>query len=109
MAIVSLGADTEDQHELAPAWASVADIYFDGPDCLQVGDVRAWRSAGLINDCDLTSLLDLWRKGPLPSSRPQIFISTGSALMDNLTIGYLLERLSNVQSRQICESRIQSR
>lgn len=89
--IVSLGADTEDQHELAAAWASIAEIYFDGPDCLQVGDLRAWRSAGLIAENNLTSLLELWRGGPRSSDRPRIFISTGSALLDNLTIAYLLE------------------
>jgi ornithine cyclodeaminase/alanine dehydrogenase-like protein (mu-crystallin family) len=107
--IVSLGADTENQHELAPAWASIADIYFDGPDCLQVGDVRAWRSAGLIGDGELISLLDLWRDGPRASDRPRIFISTGSALMDNLTIAYLLEQESTVPPRSRRESEVQSR
>jgi ornithine cyclodeaminase/alanine dehydrogenase-like protein (mu-crystallin family) len=107
--IVSLGADTEDQHELAPAWASAADIYFDGPDCLQVGDLRTWRSAGLIADDNLTSLLDLWRNGPRTSERTRIFISTGSALLDNLTIAYLLEQSSPTQPLRRRESEPQSR
>jgi ornithine cyclodeaminase/alanine dehydrogenase-like protein (mu-crystallin family) len=107
--IISLGADTEDQHELAPAWASAADIYFDGPDCLQVGDLRAWREAGLIAENDLTSLLDLWRNGPRPSERPRVFISTGSALLDNLTIAYLLEQSPPDQPSRRLKSETQNR
>jgi ornithine cyclodeaminase/alanine dehydrogenase-like protein (mu-crystallin family) len=107
--IVSLGADSEDQHELAPAWASAADIYFDGPDCLQVGDIRAWRSAGFIAEDNLTSLLDLWRNGPRASNRPRIFISTGCALLDNLTIAYLLEQSSPALSHPHREPEAQGR
>lgn len=91
--IVSLGADSEDQHELMPEWASAADIYVNGPDCLHVGDIQAWRAAGIIKEENITSLLQLWRNGPVSgSARPRVFISTGSALLDNLTIAYLLER-----------------
>lgn len=93
--VVSLGADTADQHELAPDWARTADVYVDGPDCLQVGDVRAWRAAGLVREPDLVPLLELWRHGPRSApGRKRVFVSTGSALLDNLTIVYLLERLA---------------
>jgi ornithine cyclodeaminase/alanine dehydrogenase-like protein (mu-crystallin family) len=93
--VISLGADTEEQHELSPDWPCVADVYVDGADCRRVGDVRAWLAAGLVVERDLTDLLGLWRDGPRPvTGRTRIFISTGSALLDNLTIGYLLEHAS---------------
>jgi ornithine cyclodeaminase/alanine dehydrogenase-like protein (mu-crystallin family) len=108
--IISLGADTEDQHELSPAWATAADVYVDGPDCLQVGDVKAWLSAKILAEKDLVSLLELWRNGPCKASeRTRIFISTGSALLDNLTIAYLLEQQGVVRPGKAIEARISTR
>jgi ornithine cyclodeaminase/alanine dehydrogenase-like protein (mu-crystallin family) len=90
--VISLGADTEDQHELSPAWAKSADVYVDSADCLRVGDVRAWLTAGSIARDDLVDLLALWQDGPRKTAKPsRVFVSTGSALLDNLTIAYLLK------------------
>ena len=91
--VVSLGADTDYQSELDPAWAAVADIFVDTRDCLRFGDLRAWRRAGLLRGDAPLDLFDLLRMGGPPASgRRRAFISTGSALFDNLTIGYLLQR-----------------
>lgn len=91
--VVSLGADTDCQSELDSAWATVADIYVDTQDCLRFGDLRAWRQAGLLAGPAPLDLFDLLRSGgPAVSGRRRLFISTGSALFDNLTIGYLLQR-----------------
>lgn len=93
--IVSLGADTETQRELDPAWARAADIYVDSFDSLRFGDLGAWSAAGLIAPEGLVDLLGLLRNGPRPApGRQRVFISTGSALLDNLTIGYLLAAAS---------------
>ncbi|VAV84982.1 hypothetical protein MNBD_DELTA01-9 [hydrothermal vent metagenome] len=97
--IISLGADTDHQQELAPEWAGVADIFVDTDDCVRFGDIRAWQKAGLIPvGQKITGLLELLRNGA-PSAgaakKQRVFISTGSALFDNLTIGYLLGRTRN--------------
>jgi hypothetical protein len=54
-------------------------------------------------------LLDLWRNGPRASNRPRIFISTGCALLDNLTIAYLLEQSSPALSHPHREPEAQGR
>jgi len=92
--VVSTGADHELQHELKDGWATAGQVYVDSLDSAWVGDTRAWLAKGLIQKEDLTDLLTLVRQGPKPKTdRPQVFISTGSALFDNLTIGYLLKHL----------------
>ncbi len=92
--IVSVGADTEEQHELAESWVTAGDLYVDCLDSARVGDVRAWVAAGLVQETQLTDLLGLLRRGAKPTNgHPVIFISTGSALFDNLTLAYLLDHL----------------
>lgn len=89
--IVSLGADTDYQRELDPAWAEAADIFVDTQDCARFGDLNSWQEAGLIDTARLVDLFQLLRDGaPDGPARPRVFVSTGSALFDNLTIGYLL-------------------
>lgn len=95
--VISLGADTDDQSELSEAWATAARIYVDTLDSARFGDLRQWVKTGLLKTdavTDLFALLqdtDELRRQPSPS--PSVFVSTGSALFDNLTIAYLLERL----------------
>ena len=89
--IVSLGADTDTQSELDPAWAHSADLYCDTLDSLRFGDLRAWIESGLIDPAGVTDLLQAYRRPPPASDRPRVFVSTGSALFDNLTARYLLE------------------
>jgi ornithine cyclodeaminase/alanine dehydrogenase-like protein (mu-crystallin family) len=88
--IVSLGADTDSQSELDPAWARSADIYCDTLDTLRFGDLRAWIEAGIADPAGVTDLLQAYRRSPPASERARVFISTGSALFDNLTSRYLL-------------------
>lgn len=91
--VASLGADIEHQHELAPEWPYVADVYVDTFDSLRVGDMREWLRAGAITREDVRDLIDVLRDGPLPGGgRPRVFISTGSALFDNVTIEYLTRK-----------------
>lgn len=90
--VVSLGADTDAQSELDPAWSRYADVYCDTLDSLRFGDLRAWVEAGEIDASAVTGLLECLRR-PLPEARrPRIFVSTGSALFDSLTVYYLFER-----------------
>lgn len=94
--IVSLGADTDYQRELDSAWANAADIFVDTQDCAHFGDLNSWQEGGLIDTAKLTDLFQLLRDGvPDDSDRPRVFVSTGSALFDNLTIGYLLTQSSD--------------
>ncbi|MBS0193707.1 MAG: hypothetical protein JSR34_05615 [Proteobacteria bacterium] len=89
--VVSLGADADDQSELDPGWACAPDttIYADTLDCLRFGDVRAWIASGMLPAERIRELLDAYRQPPSLSGRT-VFVSTGSALFDNLTLRYLL-------------------
>ena len=90
--ILSLGADTDDQHELDPAWLGLASLYVDSLDSVNYGDLKAWTGKGLLEGEELTDLLALYRH-PVrqDEGRARVFISTGMALFDALTIGYLME------------------
>lgn len=90
--VVSVGADTNFQHELDAAWAGKADIFVDTRDSARFGDLRRWLADGLIRQEDLRDLFDVLRNGPAVAE-PRLFVSTGSALFDNLTMAYLAERL----------------
>lgn len=92
--VVSLGADTDTQSELDPAWGRCADVYCDSLDSLRFGDLRAWVEAGQIDATAVTAIMEALRDSPRAGNRPRVFISTGSALFDNLTVYYLLERAS---------------
>jgi ornithine cyclodeaminase/alanine dehydrogenase-like protein (mu-crystallin family) len=89
--VISVGADTEHQHELAPGWATAADVYADTLDSLQVGDLLAWTRAALIDRSRIVDLLGVYRMGARATNGRRLFVSTGSALFDNLTISYILE------------------
>lgn len=89
--VVSLGADTDEQSELEPAWARRAEIFCDTFDSLRFGDLKAWLRAGLVRRNTVSDLLDVYRRPRKVASRPRVFISTGSALLDNLTARYLLD------------------
>lgn len=90
--VVSVGADTDYQRELDPAWADAADIVVDTLDSARFGDLRAWLENGRIRREDLRDLFDVLRRPP-ETGRPILFVSTGSALFDNLTLDYLAQRL----------------
>jgi ornithine cyclodeaminase/alanine dehydrogenase-like protein (mu-crystallin family) len=92
--VVSVGADAPIQHELSRDWAGIADIYVDTIDGFRVGDLLDWSHEGLVQRDSVIDLLRLYRHGPKSGTRPRVFISTGSALFDNLTISYILERRS---------------
>jgi ornithine cyclodeaminase/alanine dehydrogenase-like protein (mu-crystallin family) len=89
--VVSVGADAPLQHELSREWAAVADVYVDTLDGFGVGDLLEWSHDGLVQRNAVIDLLTLYRDGPRAGTRPRVFISTGSALFDNLTISYILE------------------
>ena len=88
--VVSLGADSDAQHELDSHWAQHADLFVDTMDSQRYGDLHAWLAAGLVRAADLTDPIEVLRRPPAAPTRTRAFISTGSALFDNLTLGYLL-------------------
>jgi ornithine cyclodeaminase/alanine dehydrogenase-like protein (mu-crystallin family) len=88
--VVSVGADTHWQHEVSEQLLGQVDIYVDTLDSFNCGDMRQWHSENRVEENKVTDLLTLLRNKPEPSE-PALFISTGSALFDNLTIDYLLE------------------
>ena len=90
--VVSLGADTDAQSELDPSWTECADLFCDTPDSLRFGDLLSWNRSGRITGSAVRDLLDVMRAPPTDSGRTRVFVSTGSALFDNVTARYLLER-----------------
>lgn len=92
--VVSLGADTAWRRELPLALAGSWPVYVDSPDALRVGDLRHWRSRGLVRGDELMDLVTLVREGRKPRGEdPAVFVSVGSPLLDNLTIGYVMQAL----------------
>jgi ornithine cyclodeaminase/alanine dehydrogenase-like protein (mu-crystallin family) len=89
--VVSLGADCDSQSELHSDWAGQAALYVDLLDSACYGDLKGWLALGLISRKDLTDLFTLLRR-PAAQEGRSLFVSTGSALFDNLTIAYLLSR-----------------
>ncbi len=88
--VVSVGADTDDQSEIFDEGITDCSLYVDTKDSSRYGDLNRWLEKGLIQVNDLTDLFAL--SGPEHVRRgneKRVFISTGSALFDNLTIGYL--------------------
>jgi len=90
--VVSVGADTDYQFELDPSWASRAEVYVDTPDSSRFGDLRRWLAEGRVRKEEIRDLFEVLRQRPA-KFRAALFVSTGSALFDNLTMAYVVDRL----------------
>ena len=90
--VISLGADCDDQSELNEAWQDY-DLFVDNKDSAHFGDLKRWQAAGKAQDNQLTDIFSLLRTEHKPSMRKRAYISTGSALFDNLTIAFILQNL----------------
>jgi len=88
--VVSVGADTHWQHEVSEQLHDQVSICVDTLDSFNCGDLRQWHANDRIVQDNVIDLLTLLRERP-EVQRPALFISTGSALFDNLTIDYLLQ------------------
>lgn len=99
--IVSVGADTFGQRELDGSWAGAGEVYVDTLDSVRVGDLRAWLDDGQIDAGGLVELIRLSDgAGVREDGRVRIFISTGSALLDNLTIDYIVSAQDRLRGRR---------
>lgn len=92
--VISLGADTDEQRELDPAWRQEADLFVESLDSLRYGDLKHWG----VSPTEVTELSRLFTSGRQAARDRSVFISTGSALFDNLAIGYLLENAGLAES-----------
>jgi ornithine cyclodeaminase/alanine dehydrogenase-like protein (mu-crystallin family) len=90
--VISLGADSDSQSELDPVWSKRAEIFVDTIDTLRFGDLAVWLKQALIVPDDVSDLLAVVgrNRDNAKSRKPRVFVSTGSALLDNLTIAYIL-------------------
>lgn len=89
--VVSVGADTDWQRELDAAVLEHYAICLDTQDSRHWGDLKRFEDEQRLADRPMLDLRDLLLK-PKERPAPALFISTGSALFDNLTIDYLLTR-----------------
>jgi len=91
--IISVGADTDSQSELSIHW-STYDLFVDTLDSAYFGDLQRWIREKRIEKNSLTDLFTMMSQdSPTLKGATKVYISTGSALFDNLTIAYLLEHL----------------
>ena len=92
--VISLGADSDEQSELHPEWISHATLITDLADSARIGDLKRWHAEHLLQGTLQLDLIGLLRQQNKPTTEHGriVFISTGSALFDNLTIHYLLEK-----------------
>ncbi len=88
--VISLGADSDEQSELAAEWIGEAELITDLEDSALIGDLKRWHAQGLLAGRAASDLLALLRQPERPRAARIVFVSTGSALLDNLTIHYLL-------------------
>ena len=91
--IVSVGADIDSQRELDNSWAQAASLFVDTYDSSRYGDIKSWTENNLIGPESITDLFSLIMDPKMLENNhwPRIFISTGTALFDNLTLSYLLK------------------
>lgn len=92
--VISLGADSDAQSELDPEWLDHATLITDLKDSALIGDLKRWHDDQLLPGTPPFDLVSLMQMPTAPASYHGriVFISTGSALFDNLTIHYLLEK-----------------
>lgn len=90
--VISLGADIDQQSELDASWAAAADIYVDTMDTTRFGDLKAWIAQGRLHPGAIREFIAVIKSGAAAGDRCKLFVSTGSALFDNLTLGYLLRQ-----------------
>lgn len=90
--IISLGADIDHQSELDPAWATAADIYVDTLDTARFGDLKTWITQGRLDPGSIRDFGAMLKTDVTTGDRCRVFVSTGSALFDNLTLNYLLQQ-----------------
>jgi len=89
--VISVGADTHWQREIAAGILDHYDVFVDTPDSCLHGDLARFMNAGRLDRSEVTDLQTVLTSPAVRAERPAVFVSTGSALFDNLTIDYLLE------------------
>ena len=90
--IISVGADIDSQHELDRSWAQSASLFVDSYDSIRYGDIKAWIEDGLIDTDDMVDLFTLMKGDVgINDKRPRIFVSTGTAFFDNISLSYILK------------------
>ncbi|MEW4982776.1 MAG: hypothetical protein AB1Y26_06050 [Cycloclasticus sp.] len=92
--IISVGADIDTQRELDNSWAKAASVFVDSYDSARYGDIKVWLDNNLITSTCLTDLFSLLRSEvSITYNKPRIFVSTGTAFFDNLSLSYILRKV----------------
>jgi len=81
--VISVGADTHFNHELSYDFLKGKNIYVDIEEAKEVGDLESAPKVEIAG-----TMFDLYKQGDV--AQLDVFISVGSALMDALTIEYIM-------------------
>jgi len=87
--VISVGADTDWQREIEDTVLEHYAIFLDTHDSRHWGDLKRFEKDHRLAGRPMRDLQEMLRQ-PVDRPGPALFISTGSALFDNLTIDYLL-------------------
>lgn len=89
--VISVGADEVGLRELHVDWIYEANIYVESIDSERYGDLFHWKMFG--HRFEYYTIDELLFKGKVQNDKKRsVFITTGSALYDNFTIGYILKK-----------------
>ena len=92
--IISVGADIDSQRELDNSWAQAASLFVDSHDTIRYGDMKVWTDNHLIEPNHITDLFTLIAEDiTIDDTKPRIFVSTGTAFFDNISLSYILKTL----------------
>jgi len=93
--ISSVGADADNLSELNESILSNGhQIISDSLHSLTLGDMKTWKSKGLISDNDVLELKDIINQQPI-NGKKTIFISTGIAVQDALFGQYIVDKIED--------------
>ena len=86
--VISLGADIDYQTELGSS-VSKRKIVVDVLDSTKFGDLKKWIEKDMINKKDIIEIFDIIRSQKNEKNNNILFVSTGTALFDNITMEFI--------------------
>ena len=96
--IASVGADADNLSEVDSSLIKGRQLITDSRDNIHFGDLKRWKSAGLITKDKLIELQEIMNHKK-DTNKAKLFISTGIAVPDAIVCHFLYEHLKNEGTR----------